>query len=102
MGDRTNSVGYGRQCSNYSPGTASEEKDVNLVFTYIAESKTTSVDFLTDLEEHILDHAAAESLECAQDSSLHIYKLQYPDDSQASEASESYIWQVNYPMFLHF
>ena len=56
------------------------------MFTYIAEARTLSIEFLNELEIHLMDHAAAEALECSPTSAIHIYKIRYPDNGAASDA----------------
>ena len=79
------SVGYGHSCNDFEKGPQQIEED--LIFTYVAESRTTSTDFLNELEVHLLDDAASEALECATDSALHIYEIRYPDNQAASIAT---------------
>jgi hypothetical protein len=79
------SAGYSQACDDFKegPGYALE----HVVFTYLAESTISSPTFLTEMEMHLLDHAAATALECAPESSFHIYKIGYPEDSVASDAT---------------
>jgi hypothetical protein len=81
-----NSVGYGHSCIRFQKGPQQIEEKV--VFTYMAEARTTSPDFLTEVEIHLLDHAVSEALECSIiNSALHIYEIRYPDDEAASDAT---------------
>ena len=63
-----------------------QQVEEEILFTYIAEARTTSIEFLNELEIHLMDHAASEALECTPDSSIHIYKIRYPDNGAASDA----------------
>jgi hypothetical protein len=81
---KTSSLGYGHSCSDFEMGKQQVEEEI--VFAYIAEARTVSVEFLNELELHLMDHAASEGLECSPDSALHIYNIRYPDNGAASDA----------------
>jgi hypothetical protein len=77
------SRGYGHSCHGFEK--AMEHVDEEIVFTYTAESKITSMEFVHELEIHLLDHASAEVLECAPDSPLHVYQIRYAENDAASD-----------------
>lgn len=83
-GGKTSSLGYGHSCSDFEMGKQQVEEEI--VFTYLAEARTVSIEFLNELEIHLIDHAASEALECSPESALHIYKIRYPDNGAASDA----------------
>ena len=62
-----------------------DQVDTLLIFLYLAESRGTSSDFVTEMEKKLLDHASAAALECSDSSSLKIYRLAFPADKTASD-----------------
>lgn len=79
------SIGYGTSCSDFEKGP--QQIDQEVVFTYIAEAKKYRTDFINELEIHLMDHTVAEALKCASESSFAIYRIRYPDNEAASEAT---------------
>jgi hypothetical protein len=75
---------YEKTCSEFVEGPG--QVDTELVFTYLAESRGTSLTFLTELEKQLLDHASA-ALACTNNSTLNIYRLAFPADESASDAT---------------
>jgi len=76
---------YQKACNDFVDGP--DQIDTELVFTYLAESRLTSVDFVTELEIQLLDHASAAALECSNSSNLKIHRLAYPGDESSSDAT---------------
>ena len=77
--------GHQKACSNFVEGP--DQVDTEVVFTYVAESRETSVDFLTELEVQLLDHAGTAVLECSDSSAVKIYRLSFPTQEAASDAT---------------
>jgi hypothetical protein len=77
------SRGYGHSCHDFEK--AHEQVDEEIVFTYTAESKMTSMEFIHELEIHLLDQISAEALECAPDSPLHVYRIRYAENEAVSD-----------------
>jgi len=64
---------------------SADSAQVEVVFTYLAESTILSPTFLRELEVHLLDHAASEALQCTSDKAFYIYEIKYPENKAASE-----------------
>lgn len=77
--------GYGRGCPNFE--IYPESTQVEIVFTYLAESTMISPSFITNLEKLLLDYAASEALHCSSTSDypFSIYEIKYPENKSASE-----------------
>ena len=88
-----NTFGHQKTCINFVEGP--DQVDTELVFTYVAESRGTSVDFLTELELQLLDHAGTAALECSDSSAVKIYRLSFPTQEAASDATTCEMTHTN-------